>query len=84
MRRRGRSGWILVLVLVLGAFLGGLIGEMLEQYVPVLALKSPAYGLTKPWVLNLDMLNLTFGFSIQVSVGSAIGVIVALLLYRTL
>lgn len=80
--RSKRSGWMLVFFLVVGAFVGGLIGNILGPYLPFLNWSSPTYGINPPLVLNLDMLGLTFGFTLQLSVAGVLGLVIAYMAYR--
>lgn len=82
--RNRKSGWVLVLFLLVGAFLGGLLGTLLGAYLPILNWSSPTYGINPPLVLNMDMLGLTFGFTFQLSVAGALGLVLAYLAYRNL
>lgn len=80
--RNKRSGWMLVFFLVVGAFVGGLIGNIVGPYLPFLNWSSPTYGINPPFVLNLDMLGLTFGFTLQLSVAGVLGLVIAYMAYR--
>ncbi|MGI6344871.1 MAG: DUF4321 domain-containing protein [Bacillota bacterium] len=84
MHRRNKSGFLLVLFLVIGSFLGSLLGQALGDFLPFLNISSRAYGLTSPLVLNLEMFSLTLGFSVKLSVAGLIGLALALLIYRSL
>lgn len=79
-----RSGWMLVFFLIVGAFIGGLLGNVLSPYLPFLNWSSPTYGISPPLVLNLDMVGLTFGFTWQLSVAGVVGLVIACLAYRKL
>lgn len=84
MHRRNKSGFLLVLFLVIGSFLGSLLGQALGDFLPFLNISSRAYGLTSPLVLNLEMFSLTLGFWVKLSVAGLIGLALALLIYRSL
>ncbi|GFI09447.1 hypothetical protein IMSAGC007_01910 [Lachnospiraceae bacterium] len=43
-----------------------------------------SFGLESPVVLNLGLLVLTFGLTIQISIASIIGVVLAIIVYRKL
>lgn len=79
-----RNGWILLLFLIVGAFLGGLLGKVAAPYLPFLTLSSPTYGLNPPFSLALDMFTFTFGFTLRLSVAGVIGLILSYLAYRAL
>lgn len=79
-----RNGWILLLFLVVGTFLGGLLGKVAGPYLPFLTLTSPTYGINPPLSLNLDIFTLTLGFTLRLSVAGVIGLILSYLAYRAL
>jgi len=79
-----RNGWILLLFLIIGAFLGGLLGKAAGPYVEFLTWSSPTYGINPPFSINLDMLTLTFGLTLRLSVAGVIGLIAGYLAYRAL
>lgn len=82
---KGKNNWALFLLLLTGIVLGGFIG-MLAEGVPALEwlAYSQSFGLDKPIVLNLGLLVLTFGLSINISIASIIGMIIAIIIYRFL
>ena len=82
---RGKNNWALFLLLLTGIVLGGFIG-MLAEGVPALNWLSfgQSFGLDKPIVLNLGILVLTFGLSINISIASILGMIIAIIIYRFL
>lgn len=87
MARSGRSKssyWLLFLFLVIGVFVGGLIGNYLGEFVPFLNWSSPTYGVSPPLTLNLGMFAMTFGFNLRLSVAGVIGLLVGYLAYRAL
>ncbi len=43
-----------------------------------------SFGLESPVVLDLGLLVLTFGLTIQISIASIIGVVLAIIIYRKL
>jgi hypothetical protein len=75
------------LIVVIGALLGTMVGELLGAYLPQGAvknffLKSITFGL-EPASLNLHILVLTFGLLLKINVVTVIGIIGAgLLLFR--
>jgi len=82
---RGKNNWALFLLLLTGIVLGGFIG-MLAEGVPALEWLAygQSFGLEKPIVLNLGILVLTFGMSINITIASIIGMVIAILVYRFL
>ncbi|NLW17278.1 MAG: DUF4321 domain-containing protein [Firmicutes bacterium] len=82
--RRGKSGWLLVFFLVVGSFIGSLLGQALGGIAPWLNLSSQPYGINPPLVLSLDIFTLTFGFTMRLTVAGVLGLILGLLLYKRL
>ena len=72
-----------ILAVFAGIILGGYLGS-LALSVP--ALKFLGYGaelgLTSPLVLDLNVLKLTFGFSVNLNIASILGLIVALFIIK--
>ncbi len=80
---RSKNGWVLLVMLLSGIVLGGFIG-MLTSGVSGLSWLNygQSFGLENPIVLDLGILILTFGLSIQITIASIIGVIAAIIIYR--
>lgn len=77
------KNWIILLFIFAGLVIGGLLGEVASQ---VEWLKWLAYGQTfgidSPFVLNLNILRLTFAFSLHINIASIIGLAISIFLYR--
>ncbi len=71
---------ILLLLLIVGALLGSILNEVFAPLFPVL--RHSAGGGMSPSTLALPPLSVTFGFAIRLSVGTAVGLVVALVAYR--
>ena len=82
---KSKNGWVLLIMLLSGIVLGGFIG-MLTANVSGLSWLNYGqnFGLESPVVLNLGLLVLTFGLTIQISIASIIGVVLAIIVYRKL
>ena len=82
---KSKNGWVLLIMLLSGIVLGGFIG-MLTANVSGLSWLNygQSFGLESPVVLNLGLLVLTFGLTIQISIASIIGVLLAIIVYRKL
>jgi hypothetical protein len=78
-----KNSWALFLLLLAGIVLGSFIG-MLCQNVSFLSWLNygKTFGLESPVVLNLGVLVLTFGLTIDINIASIIGVIIAIIIYR--
>ena len=82
---KSKNGWILLVMLLSGIVLGGFVG-MLTSGVQALSWLNygQSFGLQSPVVLDLGLLVLTFGLTIQISIASIIGVVIAIIIYRRL
>ena len=81
-----RSGKItLLLILLAGLVIGGFLGDWLSSY-PMFSFLSygKAFGLTSPLVLDLNVFQLTFGFTARLNLAGIIGIVIAFVLYRKL
>ena len=74
-----KVNWVLVLLVLVGFVIGRFIGTYFEgtflKYVE-------SFGLSTPVVLDLGFFVLTFGLTIQITIASVVGVIIALVVYR--
>ena len=80
---REKNTWIVLLFICAGLVIGGLLGEVAAQ---VEWLRWLAYGQTfgieNPFVLDLNVLSLTFAFSLHINIASIIGLTISVFLYR--
>jgi hypothetical protein len=71
---------VLLLFLIVGALVGSILNEVLA---PVMSfLRHSAGGGLSPSTLNLPPISFTLGFSIRLTLGTALGLIAALVAYR--
>ncbi len=76
-----KNYWILLVMILSGLVIGGFIGT----YIPWEWLNyGGEFGLTSPVMLNLGIITITFGLSINITIASLIGVAVAIVIYRFL
>ena len=81
--RSERNFWILVLFILSGLVIGGLLGEIAGQIDFLWWLGyGQSFGLTSPIVLDLNILQLTFGLSFKINIASIIGLVIAVVIYR--
>jgi hypothetical protein len=82
--RSFRSGWYLVILLLIFGLAGGAIGEVLGNSVKSLSfLKNyTIIGMSKPLVLDLKLMAVTFGISFNVNILSLVGMFAGFLVYR--
>lgn len=79
----GKNNWALFLLLLAGIMLGGFIGN-LTAGIPGLSWLNygQSFGLTSPIVLDLGVLVITFALTINITIASIIGVLIAIIIYR--
>ena len=74
-----RINWVLVLLILVGFVIGGFIGTVFDgSFLNY----GRSFGLNSPVVLDLGFIVLTFGLTIQITIASVIGVVIALVIYR--
>ena len=83
MATREKSSWIVLLFICSGLVIGGLLGEVTSQvdWLSWLAY-GQTFGIVNPFVLNLNILSVTFAFSLHINIASIIGLAIAIFLYR--
>lgn len=74
-----KNGWILTLLVLVGFVLGRFIGTLFEG---TFLNYGQSFGLSSPMVLDLGFIILTFGLTIQITIASVIGVVIALAVYK--
>ena len=81
----GKNNWALVLLILVGVVLGGLIGKLCAG-VPSFSWLSygQSFGFVNPMVLDLGILVLTFGFTVDITVAGILGIVIAIIIYRLL
>ena len=78
-----KNSWALFLLLLAGIVLGSFIGHLCRNVSFLSWLNyGNTFGLESPVVLNLGVLILTFGLTIDINIASIIGVIIAIIIYR--
>ena len=78
----GKNNWALVLLILVGVVLGGLIGKLCAG-VPAFSY-GQSFGFVNPMVLDLGILVLTFGFTVDITVAGILGIVIAIIIYRLL
>lgn len=85
MATRDKNTWIVILFIFAGLVIGGLLGELAAQIDWLSWLSyGQTFGIQEPFVLNMNVLKLTFAFSININIASIIGLGIAIFLYRKL
>jgi hypothetical protein len=82
-RGNERNGFLLFIVL-LGAICGSFIGDILGSNVKALSFLNSTYpiGTSNPIILNLKVVQFTFGINFYINILAIVGVVLAILLYR--
>lgn len=85
MATRDKSTWIVILFILTGLVIGGLLGEVAAQvdWLSWLAY-GQTFGIENPFVLNLNVLSLTFAFALHINIASIIGLAIAIFMYKKL
>lgn len=75
--------WVFLIFLFSGIIVGGLLGE-LAVGVPYLSWLAygKTFGLEPPFSLNLNIMQLSVGLTVQLNIAGIIGILVALILYK--
>lgn len=82
---KGKNAWIAILFIFAGLVIGGLLGEVASQVDWLNWLSyGQSFGVSEPLVLNMNVLSLTFAFSININIASIIGLAIAVFLYKKL
>ena len=85
---RGKNLGLLIITLFVGVLIGGATGQLLGLFLPsdhivAKALVSPLLTyVAGPWDINLLILVLTFGFTINVNFFSILGIVGAWYYYK--
>ena len=75
--------WMLVLMILVGAVIGSLLWSLVTPYLPEVFAKSITVGTTgAPLSVDLGVVSLTLGLTLHVNIGSMLGMIAALIIYR--
>ncbi len=85
MKRQAQNIVIMILLMLAGVVLGGFIANLTANISGLSWLSyGNAFGLSSPLVLDLGVITLQFGFTIQFTIAGILGIIVALLVYLKL
>lgn len=78
-----KNVWILLVFILSGLVIGGLLGKLASSvsWLGWLAYEQ-SFGFANPIVLDLNILQLTFGLMLNINVASIIGVILAIFIYK--
>lgn len=78
-----RTGF-LIFIIFLGAISGSFVGDLLGNNIKTLDFLKVVYtiGVSKPIILDLKVLIITFGLNLNINIMSIIGIILAIILYK--
>ena len=80
---KNKNIWILLIFILSGLVIGGLIGDIASHMNGLDWLAyGQSFGLTHPLVLDLNIINITFGFGIKINIASIVGIVIAILIYK--
>lgn len=84
-KANNKNAWVLVLVILSGLVVGGFVGKYIGQ-LPYMGwiTYGKTFGLVNPILLDLDIISVEFGFTMDFSIAGIIGMIVAIIIYRKL
>ena len=83
--KKQKNGWAFFLLLLAGIVVGGALGEWLGQQPNFQWLRYGfVFGIEQPFTLNLQIIQLTIGAAIKITISSLIGILGAILIFRRL
>lgn len=74
-----RNPLVMVMFLAVGLVLGGVIGDLLSSMMPILN-DTKTLGVN-PFTVDLSVLTVTLGFSINLSLSSVLGLLIGMFVY---
>lgn len=74
-----RVNWVLLLLVLIGFVIGRFIGTYFDG---TFLNYGQNFGLSNPFTLDLGFIVFTFGLQIQITIGSVLGMFLALLVYK--
>ena len=80
---RDKDFWIMLIFILCGLVIGGLLGDLASNINGLWWLGyGQEFGITEPFVLNLNILTLTFAFTIKINIASIIGMVTGIIIHR--
>lgn len=80
---KGKSRWILIILMLAGLVIGGVLGEIASKVEFLWWLGySQTFGITTPLQLNLSVIQLTFAVAFEISIASIMGMLIGICIYK--
>ena len=84
-KRADKNKWALFLLVLAGIIIGSFLSKITGDISALSWLRyGRNFGLTSPLVLDLGILAVTFAFTIKITIGSLIGIAIAIIVYHFL
>ena len=80
MRSKNRNPWVLLLLVLVGLVIGGVLGEILKDYIPLIGY-SKSIGFD-PTLIDLSIIKFTIGLKLSINLASVIGLIISIFIYN--
>lgn len=82
-RGAGKNNWALFLLVLAGIVIGSFIAQATAG-ISILSWLNygQRFGLTNPFKLDLGILVVTFGLSVKITIGSIVGIVIAVIIYH--
>lgn len=82
MRVKGNDSIIMLVLLLIGAIFGSLLGAALGDMIPILNF-GKSIGVD-PFLVDLSVIQFTFGLKLHLNIAGIVGIIAAFIIYRKL
>lgn len=80
---KNKNFWLLTIFILSGLVIGSLVAELLTDNTIFWWLSyGQAFGTTTPFVLNLQIVTLTFGLTFELTIASILGLFLSIFLYK--
>lgn len=82
---RDKNVWVLLVFILSGLVIGGFLGDLASKVGGLSWLAyGQSFGLSQPLSLDLNIIAITFGFTLKINIASIIGIAIAIFIYRKL
>lgn len=80
--RKTQNTFLLLLMLLIGLVIGGVLGDAFGSMLPFLAI-GDSIGFA-PFTIDLGILQMTLGLQMEINIAGIIGLLIAIIAYRSL